>query len=195
METFKGWYRKSLTKDKWHRVNHVNHVNHFDSIATTVCNRKIPAMKCDYKLRPFATTKCTICLNEKYAIETGKAFIPTKITPLTKSKAIIELRRLLKPRIYHIKIWDIYSIEITAKWASDTSIDIYTEIEIITKKRILTLEQVQTDLSHFKSEIEYLCNASDELAREAKLEKGVEGHLTEDEKIEYFEELMAIVEK
>jgi hypothetical protein len=81
---------------------------------------------------------------------------------------------------------------------SDVSISIYTETEIITRKsprRIMTIEQIQTDLGRFKSAIDCLCDASDALALAEKRKKKLRSRLTESESNAYFEELMYEAEK
>ena len=59
MQIFRGWYRRSLTKGRWHRVFHVSTVLDGNPIATTVCGRKIPAKSTDFSLDP--DNKCIIC--------------------------------------------------------------------------------------------------------------------------------------
>lgn len=128
-----------------------------------------------------------------------RAFVPIEATSLvTKTSVVTELRRLLKPRIYYLKIWNHEGVRITAKWESDVSISIYTTTEIITQKRtkhVSTLEQIQKDLGQFKSAIDCLCDASDILAIKAKQKRKIKGKLTEEESMEYFEKLMYQAEK
>lgn len=197
MEIYKGWYRKSLTRGRWHRVCHVDSIMDDRQMAGTVCYRRIPATKCDFDNNP--NNKCAMCEKMDVGEMVDKLAISTKRpSVLTKKSAVAELKRLLKPRIYYIRIWEREGIQITAKWESDVSISIYTEYEIITnrrKKNILGLGTLQTRLDDFKSRVDSLCKASDELALEEKKEKKLKGRLTEDEKNAYFEELMYEAEK
>lgn len=201
-EIFKGWYRKSWSRKSavWHRVVGVNSVLCDSQMAYTVCGRQIPTTRCDFDIKPDPHLRCMQCENfPGIIIKTGKAFVPVGATSLpTKKAAITELQRLLKPRIYNMAIWKPYGIEITAKWRSDVSIDIATELTVITsrrKKKLLTLEQIQADLGLFKSAIDCLCDASDSLARQAKGKRGLYGRLTTEESQTYFEKLMAEVGK
>lgn len=200
MEVFKGWYRKSFSSKGtvWHRVIHVDSILAGRQMAYTVCGRSIPTTKCDFNIKP--DYKCMQCEKSPgVVIETGRSFVPVGSTSIrTKTAAIAELKRLLKPRIYYIKIWKPYGVHIIATWESDVSIDIETETKIITQKRtkrIFTLEQVQVDLGHFKSEIDCLCDATKTLALAAKRKKNLKGRLTEEESQTYFEKLLCEAEK
>ena len=197
---FKGWYRKSFSRKSnvWHRVYQVNSILNNQQIATTVCRRHISTTHCDFDMNP--DNKCMYCEKPPgVIIEMYHEFAPIGSTGInTKADAIHELRRLLKPRIYYVKIWEDEGVCITAKWESDVSISIYTKHEIIINKRknrVIELAQAQADLGRFKSAIDCLCNASDVLALAAKRKKKLKGKLTEVESCAYFEELMCEAEK
>ena len=199
-KVFKGWYRKSLARKDavWHRVHHVDSIIGNRPMARTVCGRRIPIIKCDFDMKP--GNKCMQCEKSPgVVVETGRGFVPIgAISIPTKTAAITELKRLLKPRTYYLRIWGHEGVRITAKWESDVSISIYTETEIITKqrtKRVMTLEQIQADLGRFKSAIDCLCDASDTLAIAEKRKNKQKGKLTEEESMEYFTKLMYVAEK
>lgn len=201
-QIYKGWYRHSLVKSSmvWHRVNKVDSVLCGRQIAHTVCGRKIATTKCDFNSDP--DHKCIQCKKfHEVIVETGRGFVPIRYPSIeinTKADAVRELKRLLKPRIYYLKIFGIYGIRITAKWESDISIDIGTETEIITKKRtkrVMTMYEIQADLDRFKSAIDCLIDASTILARKDKKKKQLKGRLTEYEDQCYFEELLYKAEK
>jgi len=64
MKIFRGWYRKSLTKGRWHRVFHVSSVLDGNPVATTICAYyKIPAKNCDFSTNP--DNKCIVCENKQ----------------------------------------------------------------------------------------------------------------------------------
>lgn len=200
MEVFRGWYQKSFARKGavWHRVHQVDSVLFNKQMAHTVCGRSIPTTKCDFNIKP--DHMCMQCEKSPGVIvETGRGFVPIGATSIpTKTTAIAELKRLLKPRTYYLRIWDIYGIQITAKWESDVSIDIYTEDEIIIKKRmkrVFTFHQIQEDLGRFKSAIDCLCEATTVLAKKTKKKKKLKGRLTEYEDQEFFEELLEQAEK
>jgi len=167
-------------------------------MAYTVCGRRIPTTKCDFDMKP--DNECMQCSKSPGVIvETGRGFVPVGAKSiLTKAAAVAELKRLLKPRTYYLRIWGHEGVCITAKWESDVSVSIYTEDEIITKKRtrcVMTLEQIQADLGRFKSAIDCVCDASDVLAIAAKRKKNLKGRLTKAESQAYFEELLHEAEK
>jgi len=200
MDVFKGWYRKSLVSKNivWHRVSHVDSILENRQMAHTVCGRRISTFNCDFDAKP--DNKCVQCEKSSGVIvETGRGFVPIGSTSIpTKASAIAELKRLLKPRTYYLRIWQHTGIRITAKWESDTSVSVYTEPEIITRrrtKRVMSLEQIQADLGRFKSAIDCLCDASDALASKEKKKRKLKGRTTATERIAYFEELMAKAEK
>ncbi|KKN91240.1 hypothetical protein LCGC14_0221080 [marine sediment metagenome] len=200
MEVFRGWYRKSLSRKGtvWHRVHKVDSVFASKQMAYTVCDRRIATTKCDFDMKPdHRYMQCE--KSPGVIVETGRGFVPIGATAInTKADAIYELKRLLKPRTYYLRIWGIYGVQITAKWESDISIDIYTETEIITKrhkKKLMALLQVQADLGRFKSAIDCLCDATTVLAKKAKEKKKLKGRLTEAEDQAYFEELLYEAEK
>lgn len=199
MEIYKGWYRKSLTKGMWHRVHHVDSLLDDRPMASTVCGRRIPSKKCDYASGPCATETCQACANTKITNIMDKSPIlnETSLTP-TKKSAVTELKRLLKPRNYYLKIWGEEGIKIEATWELGIGVDVYIEHYImrdLRKKDISTFEKIQKDLISFKSKVVELCNTSDKLAFEEKQRKGLKGRLKEDEKNAYFEELMEEAEK
>lgn len=205
MKVFKGWYRESLTKGRWHRVRHVDSVLDNRQMAVTACGRKISATQCDYDIKP--DNMCATCESQEIRGITNKVFAPIGATSIpTRASAITELKRLLKPRTYYLRILGCEGARITAKWECDVSISIYIEHEIITKKRtkqeyktmiqnVLTLEQIQADLGRFKSAIDCVCDASDTLALATKRKKKLKGKLTEEESMAYFEELIYEAEK
>lgn len=198
MKIFRGWYRKSLTKGRWHRACHVSSVLNAVQDATTLCNKKIPSIDCDFDFNP--DNKCITCeKKENDNDETHRCFAPVgKSSEMTRPLAILELRRLLKPRVYKLRIWANVGIEITAKWLSDISLD----IEIINinlsgnrLKNVYTLDQIHSDLSRFGLSISWLCTMSDKLALENKRKKKLKGRLTSYEGYEYFQELIYEAEK
>jgi len=200
MEVFRGWYRKSLSRKGavWHRVCRIDSILEDHQMAYTVCGRRIPTTKCDFDMKP--DNECMQCSKSPGVIvETGRGFVPVGAKSiLTKAAAVAELKRLLKPRTYYLRIWGHEGVCITAKWESDVSVSIYTEDEIITKKRtrcVMTLEQIQADLGRFKSAIDCVCDASDVLAIAAKRKKNLKGRLTKAESQAYFEELLHEAEK
>jgi len=200
MEVFRGWYRKSLSRKGavWHRVRHVDSILNDRQMAHTVCGRRIPTTHCDFSMKP--DNECMQCSKSPGVIlETGRGFVPVGAkSTFTKAAAVAELKRLLKPRTYYLRIWGHEGVCITAKWESGVSISIYTETEIITqrrKKRVMGLAQIQADLGSFKSAIDCLCDASDVLALAAKRKKNLKGRLTEAESQAYFEELLHEAEK
>lgn len=189
MEVYRGWYRKSLSRKGvvWHRVFHIDSLLTDQRIAYTVCGRRLDAINCDMNTNP--DQPCLQCEKSPGVIvETGRGFVPVGMkSRLTRSAAIIELKRLLKPRTYWLRIWKNEGIRITAKWESDVSVSIYVDDEVITKrrtKRVMSLEQIQSALNRFKSEINCFCSVSDELADKAKRRR-----------MTYFEELLYEAEK
>lgn len=193
MDVFRGWYRRSLAGKNavWHHVCHVDSVLCDRQMAVTVCGRYISTTKCDFSLKAIGSydKQCVQC--NRSSVETGRGFVPVgAISIVTKESAVRELKRLSKPRIYFVKIWGNEGLEIKAIWESDTSIAIYTEHIHINRRKVLTLEQVQEDLDRFKSAIDCLCDASDVLAKEEKIKKGLKGRLTPSEQNTYFEELL-----
>ncbi len=202
MEIFKGWYRKSFTKGRWHRINRVDSVLGHRKMGITICGQKIPAIICDYNSHPDSTSKqpkCVICKRsedeDNYTLQRQKTFALFNLHPMTKGLAIHHLRKLISPREYLVKIHDIYGIIIEAKWTSDTSIDITTTNIVISdkiqKRQLKTMQQVKKDLDLFGSSIDYLIAEINGLAhRNTKKNK-----LTEYEEQEYFEELLEIAEK
>lgn len=168
----------------------------------TICEKKIPAIICDYHSHPHSTSqqpRCVICKRhvdeDDYTLQRGKMFPSLNLRPMTKKLAIHHLRKLISPREYLVKIHDIYGITIEAKWTSDTSIDITTTNIVISnktqKRQLRTMQQVKEDLDLFKSSIDYLIAEINGLAhRNTKKNK-----LTEYEEQEYFEELLEIAEK
>jgi len=206
MEVFRGWYRKSPSRKGavWHRVCRVDSILDDRQIAYTVCGRRIPTTKCDFNMKP--NNECMQCSKSPGVIlETGRGFVPVgEKSTLTKTawhfwkiQAIAELKRLLKPRTYCVRIWESEGVLITTAWESDVSISIKAKTQIISKrrKRVITLEQVQADLGRFKSAIDCLCDATDALALAAKKRKKLKGRLTEEESQAYFEELLHEAEK
>lgn len=198
MKIFRGWYRKSNTKGRWHRACHVSYILSGDQKATTLCNRKIPTIDSDFD--PDPDNKCITCeIKEKNNDESQRCFAPVgRSSEMTKMLAVLELRRLLKPRVYKVRIWEDRGIEITAKWLSDTSIDteiININLYRVRLKNILTLDQIQSELGRFKTAIDWLCLSSDRLALKNKRKKKLKGRLTSSEKAEYFEELLSEAEK
>lgn len=86
-----------------------------------------------------------------------------------RTAAIKELRRLIKFRTYIVHIWDDECIEITATWESDVSVSIRIDcIGFASRRKFFTLEEVQDDLSQFKSDIKNICNITDTLAKRAR---------------------------
>jgi hypothetical protein len=198
VKIFRGWYRESLTKGRWHRVVHVDSIFKNQQMARTVCGRRIPATECDFDINP--DNECMQCSKPPGVIvATDKSLGLIDETSIsTRASAIAELKRLLKPKVYCLRIWKHEGVCITAKWESDVSISIYTETEIITKKRarrVMTLEQIQTDLGRFKSKIDCLCDVTDVLALASKRKKKLKGRLTEAESMNYFEGLLHEAEK
>lgn len=117
---------------------------------------------------------------------------------LTKSSAIRKLKSLIKSRTYYVRIWADKGVRIAAEWVSAMDIDISTYPETmvgIPKKKIITLEQVQADLDHFKSSIDSICETTTILAAKAKQKKKLKSRLTGHEDQEYFEELLHEAEK
>ena len=199
-QVFKGWYRQSLARKGmvWHRVHQVDSVLAGKQMAHTVCGRSIPTTNCDFDTKP--DHKCMQCEKSPgVVIETGRGFVPIGSTSIpTKTAAIAELKRLLKPRTYYLRIWGHEGVRITAKWESDVSISIYTETEIITKRRknnVMALAQIQADLGRFKSAIDCLCDATTILAKKNKVERKLKGRLTEAEDQAFFEGLLHEAEK
>lgn len=199
-EVFRGWYRRSLSgKDVvWHRVHRIDSIVIDKPMAHTVCGRRIATTDCDFKTKP--DNKCMQCGKPPGVIvETGRGFVPVSLNAInTKAVAIRELKRLLKPRTYYVRIFDIYGVKIIAHWGSDISIDIYTEDYVITKRRenkVMILAQVQVDLDHFKSDVVFLCDATTVLAKKDKASKKLSGRLTTAEDQEYFEGLLDKAEK
>lgn len=206
---FKGWYRKSLSRKGtvWHRVYQVDSVPSDKQMAHTVCGRHITTIKCDFDIKP--DHKCMQCeKSPRVVVETSRGFVPVGSTSiLTKTAAIVELKRLLRQRTYYLRIFGIYGVKIKARWTSDTSIDIDTETKIIIKRReknVLTLHEIQADLGRFKSSIDHLCDATTVLARQEKEKKkklmGYDNFtsdkcLTEEEDQAYFEKLLYQAEK
>lgn len=198
MDIFRGWYRKSLSRKNtvWHRVCHVNSILSDRQMAITLCGKHIPTTKCDFDMEATVWNERCIQCNRfsDIVVETGRGFVPTDITSITtKKSAVKELIRLSKPRTYFVKIFGHQGVAIKAIWESDTSIELYIDDANISgniKRRLFTLQQVQADLNHFKSEIDCLCDASDALAKEEKLKKGLKGRLTPSEQNAYFEELL-----
>ncbi len=198
MKMFRGWYRQSLkTRGKWHRVWHISG-NH--EAITTVCSGNIPTIDCDFDQNPKLENRCRLCeKKEDHNCESHRCFAPVgRSSEMTRMLAILELRRLLKPRIYKVRICGNRGIEITAQWLSDTSID--TEIIDINLsggrlKNIYALDQIQSELGRFKTAIDWLCQMSDKLALENKRKNKLKGRLTSSEKAEYFEELLREAEK
>lgn len=199
MKMFRGWYRESLKpRGRWHRIWHISSSRCSHQEITTVCSNKIPTIACDFHQNP--DNKCLFCeKKEKNNDETHRCFSPVgRSSEMSRPLAVLELRRLLKPRVYRFKIWGNRGVEITAQWLSDTSID--TEITDINLsggrlKNVYTLDQIQSDLGRFKSAIDWLCIMSDKLALENKRKKKLKGRLTASEKAEYFEELLAEAEQ
>lgn len=190
---FKGWYREQLVRGKWHCM-----IN--DKISTTVCGRLISPTNCDFDIRPDLLKRCKRCAHKEHLFSTSdQIFAPVGETSIpTKTSAIHELRRLSKPRTYLVSIWDIYGVKITAQWKSDVSIDIDTELIVLTrnnKSKVVTLDRVKEDLGRFKTAIDCLCDASDGLALEVKRKKGLKGKLTPTESYAFFEELLYEKEK
>lgn len=141
-----------------------------------------------------------VCMkNREVIVETGRGFVPIGATSInTRADALYEMKRLLKPRTYYLRIWENEGVRITAKWESDVSISLSTATEIITKRRknnVMALAQVQADLGRFKSAIDCLCDAITVLAKKDKVKKKLKGRLTEYEDQMYFEELLHEVEK
>lgn len=216
MKIFKKWYRKSSPRydTVWHRVCHVDSILKDNQMVRTVCGRYIFANNCEFDMNP--NHKCVQCKkSHEITIETGHGFIPISSTPITtKSTAIAELKRLLKSRIYHVKIWKNEGVRIEARMflrksiadgtatyplpADDVNILINIESETITKKRtkcIFTLEQIQADLDSFKSSIDCIYNSINALALKKKRRNGLEKELTETESNAYFEDLLYKMEK
>ena len=199
-QVFKGWYRKSLAnKDMvWHRVHQVDSVLVGRQMAHTVCGRSIPTIKCDFHMTP--GRKCMQCEKSPVVVtETGRGFVSIGSTGInTRADAIHEIKRLLKPRTYYLRIWGHQGVQITARWESDVSIDIYTETEIITKRRknnVMGLSQVQTELGRFKSAVDCLCDSITVLAKKDKMKRKQKGRLTKEEDQEFFEGLLHEAEK
>lgn len=194
---FRGWYRQSMKpRGKWHRVWHISG-NH--QAITTVCSGKISTIDCDFHQNPNKKNRCRLCeKKEDHNCESHRCFAPVgKSSDLSRPLAILELRRLLKPRVYRLRIWGNQGIEITAIWVYDTTINIdidteFTRIDLSRskKKNIYTLDQIQSDLCRFSTSIDWLCIMSDKLALENKRKKKHKGRLTSSEKSEYFEELL-----
>lgn len=203
MKVFEGWYRESSTKGRWHRVKHVDSILNNRQMAVTACGRRISATQCDYDIKP--DNMCATCESQEIRGITDKVFAPIGTTSIpTRASAIAELKRLLKPRTYYLRILGNEGAHITAKWEPlvrpiDVSISIYIEYyEIIIKRRtknVLTLEQIQADLGRFKSAADCLYDASDALALAAKKKKKLKGSLTEEESMAYFEKLLYEAEK
>ncbi len=195
MEIFKGWYRKSFSrKDSvWHRCISASGIMNGPQTISTLCGREFQTTKCDF--RQYPDHRCFRCENLEWRqnIKTDIKFASIgRVGIFTKADAIHQLKRLLKTRTYIIIIWDIYCVEIKASWESDVSIDIGIT-DIITRektRKTFTLEQVQADLSSFKSEIDNLVESTTKLATEQKKKKGLKGRLTECEDTEYFEEIL-----
>ncbi len=197
LEVFRGWYRKSFTKGRWHRVYRSNSVHNRPTQLITTCKKEVIA-NCDFSLYPI--NRCMKC-EKSPTTETGQLLHNSMILPKeripTKASAIAELKRLSKSQTYLVRIYGIYGIEITASWESDVSIDIKIEETVIHPKRkhdILTTEQVQANLRRFKSEIDDLCDTSDELARRKKQHDGFNSRLTKIESENYFCKLLKIAE-
>lgn len=198
MKVFRGWYRKSNTKCRWHRVWHVSSVSSGNQIATTICKNQIPTINCDFNNNP--DDKCMQCEKPPgVIIETNRCFVSVAITTInTKANIIRELRRLLKSRTYYLRLFENQGICITARWESYIDIDIYTEDDVIAKnrtKRVFSLQQIEADLELFKSDVKWLCDMNDQLALENKRRKKLKGRLTSDEKYKYFDELISEAEE
>lgn len=205
---FRGWYRKSLSKPSsvWHRVYRVDSVLNNCCEAHTLCGRQIITTECDFDEKPDhpcflceKSTGITIASGVKsLVVETGRRFVPVGMTQIrTKASAIAELKRLLKPRTYYVWLHGIYGLKITAEWMSDTSLDIETETEIMTKKRpknAMTFEEVQTHLDNFKAKINCICMEITSMASRDKKKKKLKGRLTECEDDAYFQELCSKAE-
>ncbi len=89
---------------------------------------------------------------------------------MTRKETVKELARLVKPRTYLVRIWDVYGIKIDAEWTSGMDIDITTSNKIMIGKRkkkgVFTFDQLQVELSKFQQDIVQLCDASDRLAKQ-----------------------------
>ncbi len=188
MNVFRGWYRKPFSRKGavWHRIYYIDSILKDNRITRTVCGRQLPT-KCDFDTKPDQT--CMQCsFSPGVIVEARRGFVPMCDAnyKITRMGVIKELRRLLKDRTYNIRIFEHDGVTITASWQSDTSIDLSCHSNIFYNKKrgLLTMKEVQWDLTKFKSDIECLCDASDRLAKQAKCDKG-----------EYFEGLLAIVEK
>lgn len=111
---------------------------------------------------------------------------------ITRKEAIKELRRLLKPKTYLVRIWGEYGIELEAEWLSALDVDITISRKIIIgvrkKKGVFTFDNLQVELAIFRERIITLCNASDELAKQ-------DGCKGEYERYIYFEGLKHEAEK
>lgn len=198
MKIFKGWYRQSLTKGRWHRAWHVSSVLSVIQDTTTLCNKKIPSIDCDFDFNP--DNKCITCeKKENNNDETHRCFAPVgKSSEMTRPLAILELRRLLKSRVYQLRILANIGIKITAQWVQGTIIDIEIvdiNLSVGRLKNVYTLDQIQSDLCRFSMSIDWLCLMCDKLALENKRKKKLKGRTTSSEKTEYFEELLAEAEK
>jgi len=105
-----------------------------------------------------------------------------------KAIAIKELRRLLKPRTYIIKIWDCWYVKIEAAWECGVDISITNVDRLVISlkqgKRITTIGEMQADLVQFKIDIDKICNISDTLAKR-----------TGEDNLRYFEKLLEIAEE
>lgn len=194
MEIFKGWYRKSFSRKNsvWHRAISATEIMNYPQTVTTLCGREFKTTCCDFKMN--SDHSCRECEKLKchQNIRIDTKFAPIgRLNILTRADAIHELKRLLKTRIYFVRIWDIYGIEIRAAWESDSSIDIgITNFILRNETRTVTLDQVQEDLGTFKSSIDHLIESATKLAKEQKINDGLKGCLTICEDNEYFEELL-----
>ncbi|KKN99003.1 hypothetical protein LCGC14_0142480 [marine sediment metagenome] len=112
--------------------------------------------------------------------------VSTRKETMTKKEAARELRRLLKPRTYLVRIWEECGIRVEAKWISALDVDVEiskkTWIGARKKKGVFTSDQLQIELAKFKQDIKELCDASDELAKQ-------DGCKGEYERFLYFEGL------
>jgi len=197
VKIFRGWYRQSLkTRGRWHRVLHIpgNH-----QAITTVCSGKIPTIDCDFHQNPDRENRCRLCEKKEDVCESHRYFAPVgRTSEMSRALAVLELRRLLKVRIYRCRIWGNRGVEIKAQWFSDTSIDTeITDIKLSGSrlKNIFTLDQIQSELGRFKTAVDWLCIMSDKLALENKRKKKLKGRLTYSEKNDYFQELLSEAEK
>lgn len=107
---------------------------------------------------------------------------------LEKDRRVLvkQLRNLLKPRLYLIRLWGIYSLSVEAAWISDTSVSIEkTDFELLPtrRKRPIDTYQLQAELSAFQDEVNIFCAASDALAKQLK-----------EKKSEFFEDILAEAE-